>query len=91
MSDFKSVPRTGALMRPTSRSAASGNTIDSYISPTRNTSAARRFLAKALADPKDWEKPTIINTDKAPTYAAALAALASGQPLPPCREDVIEA
>jgi transposase-like protein len=78
-------------MRPTSRSAASGNTIDFYLSPTRNTSAARRFLAKALADPKDWEKPTIINTDKAPTYAAALAELASGQPLPPCREDVIEA
>jgi transposase-like protein len=24
---------------------------------------------------KDWEKPTVINTDKAPTYAADLAEL----------------
>jgi transposase, IS6 family len=52
-----------------------GNTIDFYLSPTRNTSAARRFLAKALAGLKEWEKPKIINTDKAPTYAAALAEL----------------
>ena len=55
--------------------ASVGNTIDFYLSPTRNTSAARRFLAKALAGLKEWEKPKIINTDKAPTYAAALAEL----------------
>jgi transposase-like protein len=30
---------------------------------------------KALADLTEWEKPTIINSDKAPTYAAALAEL----------------
>ncbi len=52
-----------------------GDTIDFYLSPTRNTAAAKRFLAKALRGLKDWEKPHVINTDKAPTYAAALAEL----------------
>jgi transposase, IS6 family len=52
-----------------------GNTVDFYLSPTRNTAAAKRFLGNALSDLKRWEKPTIINTDKAPTYAAALAEL----------------
>jgi IS6 family transposase len=52
-----------------------GNTIDFYLSPTRNTEAAKRFLGKAMNGLKDWEKPTVINTDKAPTYAAALAEL----------------
>ena len=28
-----------------------------------------------LSGLKDWEKPTVLNTDKAPTYAAALAKL----------------
>jgi transposase-like protein len=52
-----------------------GNTIEFYLSPTRNTAAAKRFLGKALTGLKDWEKPSVINTDKAPTYAAALAEL----------------
>ena len=52
-----------------------GNTIDFYLSPTRNTIAAKRFLGKALRGLKDWEQPEVINTDKAPTYAAALAEL----------------
>ena len=52
-----------------------GNTIDFYLSLARSTAGAKRFLRKALRDLKHWEKPTIINTDKAPTYAAALAEL----------------
>nr|WP_282183475.1 IS6 family transposase [Ochrobactrum sp. CM-21-5] len=40
-----------------------GNTIDFYLSPTRNAKAAKRFLGKALNGFKDWEKPTVINTD----------------------------
>jgi transposase-like protein len=52
-----------------------GNTIDFYFSPTRNTKAAKRFLSKTLNGLKDWDKPRVINTDKAPTYAAALAEL----------------
>ena len=52
-----------------------GDTIDFYLSPTRSTKAAKRFLGKALKGLKNWELPHVINTDKAPTYAAALAAL----------------
>jgi IS6 family transposase len=52
-----------------------GDTIDFYLSPTRNTKAAKRFLGKALHGLKDWEKPLKINTDKAPTYGPAIAAL----------------
>lgn len=52
-----------------------GSTIEFYLSPTRNTAAAKRFLGKALKGLKEREKPSAINTDKAPTYAAALAQL----------------
>lgn len=52
-----------------------GNTIDFYLSPTRSTAAAKRFLGKALSGLKDREKPRVINTDKAPTYSAALTEL----------------
>ena len=52
-----------------------GNTIDFHLSPTRNTAAAKRFLGKTLNGLKGWEKPRVINTDKAPTYAAALTEL----------------
>ena len=63
-----------------------GNTIDFYLSPTRSMKAAKRFLGKALNGLKDWEKPHVINTDKAPTYAAAIAELkAEGK----CPEDTL--
>jgi len=52
-----------------------GNTIDFYLSPTRNAKAAKRFLSKALNGLKDWEKPTVITTDKAPTYGIAISEL----------------
>jgi transposase-like protein len=65
-------PEKAALYRAVDKL---GNTIDFYLSPTRNTTAAKRFLAKALRGLKDWEQPEVINTDKAPTYAAALAEL----------------
>lgn len=48
-----------------------GDTLDFYLSPTRNAKAVKRFLGKALASLKDWEKPLTINTDKAPTSASA--------------------
>jgi IS6 family transposase len=53
--------------------------IDFYLSPTRNTKAAKRFLGKALQGLKDWEKPRVINTDKAPTYAALAELKAEGK------------
>ena len=52
-----------------------GDTIDFYLSATRNTKAAKRFLGKALRGWKDWELPEVLNTDKAPAYAAAIAEL----------------
>jgi transposase, IS6 family len=52
-----------------------GTTIDFYLSPTRNAKAAKRFLGKALNGLKDWEKPEVINTDKAPTYGIAISEL----------------
>ena len=52
-----------------------GNTIDFCLSPTRSAAAAKRFLGTALAGLKAWDRPDVINTDKAPTYAAALAGL----------------
>jgi len=45
-----------------------GDTIDFYLSPTRNKKAAKRFLGKALKSIKPWAHPQTINTDKAPTY-----------------------
>ena len=59
-----------------------GTTIDFYLSPTRNTAAAKRFLAKAVRGLKDWEQPQIINTDKAPSYGAAIAELKKEGKLP---------
>jgi len=50
-----------------------GNTMDFYLSSTRNTAAVKRFLGKALNGLKPWEKPTVINTNKAPAYQAGLA------------------
>ncbi len=52
-----------------------GNTIDFYLSLPRNAKAAKRFLGKALNGLKDWEKPEVINTDKAPTYGLAISEL----------------
>ena len=52
-----------------------GNTLDFYLSSTRNTKAAKRFLGKARNGLKDWELPEVLNTDKAPTYAGAIAEL----------------
>ena len=44
-------------------------------SETRNTKAAKRFLGKALRGLKEWQQPEVLNTDKAPAYAAAIAEL----------------
>lgn len=52
-----------------------GNTIDFYLSTTRNTKAAKRFLAKALSSIPSYSHPHTINTDKNITYAKAIAEL----------------
>ncbi len=52
-----------------------GNIIDFYLSHTRNAKAAKRFLGKALSGFKEWEKPRVINTDKAAAYGPAISDL----------------
>jgi transposase-like protein len=59
-----------------------GATIDFYLSPTRNAKAAKRFVGKALSGLKDWQKPGSINTDRAPAYGIAIAALKAQGKLP---------
>jgi IS6 family transposase len=54
-----------------------------YLYPRRNTKAASRFLGKILNNVKRWQIPHIINTDKAPTYARALALLKRQGKCPP--------
>jgi transposase-like protein len=49
-----------------------GNTIDFYLSPTRNAGAAKRFLSKSLRGLKAYEAPRSINTDKASAYGKAI-------------------
>jgi transposase, IS6 family len=58
-----------------------GDTIDFYLSSTRNA-AAKRFLGKALAQRKEWQKPRVINTDKAATYDVAIQELKAEEKLP---------
>ena len=60
-----------------------GDTLDFYLSPTRNAEAAKRFLGKALAGLKDGEKPETINTDKAQAYGLVIAELKAEGRCPP--------
>ncbi len=60
-----------------------GDTIDFHLSPTRNVKAAKRFLAKAIKSLKSWAHPSVINTDKAPTYRTAIAELKKEGKCPP--------
>ena len=52
-----------------------GDTIEFHLSPTRTSKASKRFLNKALRGLRASERPQVINTDKAPTYGPAIAAL----------------
>lgn len=52
-----------------------GDTVDFYLSQTRNSKSAKRFLGKALRGCKAWDRPTVINTDKAGCYSQAIREL----------------
>ena len=57
-----------------------GNTIDFYLSRTRNAKAAKRFLGKSLKSIPNYSQPSSINTDKNPAYGKAIKELkANGQ------------
>ena len=51
---------------------SNGNTIDFYLSHTRNSAAAKRFLGKCLRRFKVYERPQVINTDKNAAYTKAI-------------------
>jgi IS6 family transposase len=62
-----------------------GDTIDFYLSFTRSTNAARRFLVKALKSIPEPSRPNTINTDKNPPYGKAILGFkAEGK----CSEDL---
>lgn len=48
-----------------------GNTLDFYLSKRRNTKAAKLFLQKLIKKNKDY-CPSVINTDRNPTYNQAI-------------------
>ena len=79
-------PGPGEWTRPTSGSAGSGaisdraitaggHTLDFYPSAERNVATAKRFPAKALRSNASAGLPRVINTDKAPALATAIAEL----------------
>lgn len=52
-----------------------GETVDFYLSSTRNAKAAQRFLGKALRSIKPYNRPDVLNTDKARAYISAIEGL----------------
>lgn len=52
-----------------------GNTVDFYLSRTRNSKAAKCFLSKALKSIPVCDHPKTINTDKNPSYDRAITDL----------------
>ncbi|PKF48877.1 IS6 family transposase [Enterovibrio nigricans] len=54
-----------------------GETVEFYLSSTRNAKAAQRFLGKALRSIKPYNRPRILNTDKDRAYISAIEALST--------------
>ena len=65
---------------------AGGQTLDFYLSPKRNVAAAKCFLAKAVRSNASAGYPRVINTNKAPSLARAIAELKSEGICPPTVE-----
>jgi transposase, IS6 family len=62
-----------------------GQTVDFYLSETRDREAAKRFLQAALANP-DNRSPHVFSVDGSRSYPAAIRELkAEGQVHPTCR------
>ncbi len=54
---------------------STGETVDFYLSSTRNAKAPHRFLGKARRIIKPYNRPKILNTDKDRAYISAIEAL----------------
>ena len=48
------------------------STVDFYLSTTRNSNAAKKFLSKALNSIPAYSRPKTINTDKNLVYGKAI-------------------
>jgi len=59
------------------------STIDFYLSTTRNSNAAKRFLSKALRSIPAYSRPKTINIDKNPAYGKAINELNLAGKCPP--------
>ena len=65
---------------------SSGQTVDFYLSETRDREAAKIFLKRALSNP-DNRPPHVFARDKLRSYSAAIRELQSeGQLRPTCRQ-----
>ena len=62
------------------------STVDFYLSTTRNSNAAKRFLSKALRSIPAYCKPKTINTDKNPAYSKFISELKLASKWPPALE-----
>ena len=58
-----------------------GNTIDFYLSKTRDVKSAKRFFKKALASPH-VSQPRVITVDKNPSYPVAIQTLKEEKRMP---------
>ena len=79
--------RAGAWMKPTSRCRGKGPTLyravdkagrhDRFlpVADPQRQRQQKRFLGKGLRGLKHWEKPATLNTDKAPSYGAAITGI----------------
>ena len=65
---------------------AGGQTLDFYLSSNRNVAAAKCFLAKAVRSNASAGYPRVINADKSPSLARAIAELKSEGICPPTVE-----
>ena len=59
------------------------STVDFYLSTTRNSNAAKKFLSKALNSIPVYFRPKTINTDKNPAYGKAISELKLAGKWPP--------
>lgn len=66
--------------------AGSLRKIDLYLAQTRNTKAAKWFHQETLNGCKEEQRPSVIYTDKAPTYGKAIASLKRQGKLPETTE-----
>jgi transposase-like protein len=67
---------------PVSGGGYKGNTLDFYLSHTRDAKAAKLFLGELLKGRTGWDLPGVINTDKARIYGLAIQVLKAECKLP---------